>query len=104
MSGNKFKTNGSTNKWFNNLTNKLSKSVIWLEILNHDSLGNSVCAVLKNVLAKTQKVISKNKEKGHFGPILDHLCGPITQPKAIFKKKSFKGTPMAISILFRGNL
>ena len=60
-------------KWFNNLTNKLLKSVIWLEILNHDSLGNSLCTGLKNVLAKTHKIIPRNKEKGHFGPILGHF-------------------------------
>ena len=74
MSGNKFKTNDSTNKWLNNLTNKLSKSVICLEIL------------------------------GHFGPILAHFWAHYTAQSNFLKKKSFKGTLMAISILFRGNL
>ena len=58
-----------------------------------------LCTVLKNVLAKAPKIIPRNKEKGHFGPFL----GPLLSPKQ-FKKKCFKGTLMASSMVFRGNL
>ena len=54
-----------------------------------------LCTVLKNALTKTPKIIQRNKEKEHFGPI--------TQPKAI-KKKSFKLILMAMRMLFRCNL
>ena len=36
----------------------------------------------------------------NFGPFL----GPLFSPKQFLKKRSFKGTLMAISMLFRGNL
>ena len=63
-----------------------------------------LCTVFKNVLAKKPKIIPRNKEKGHFGPILGHF-GPITQSKAIyFFYKSFKWLLMAMRMLFRGNL
>ena len=55
-------------------------------------------------LSKTQKIIPKNKEKGHFGPILDHFRTHYSAQSNLKKKKSFKGTLMAIIILFRGNL
>ena len=57
-----------------------------------------------NVLAKTQKIIPKNKEKGHFRPILDHFRAHYSAQSNVKKKKGFKGTLMAISILHRGNL
>ena len=64
-----------------------------------------VCTVLKNVLAKTPKIIPRNKEKWHFGPILDHFRAHYSaQSNLKKKKKSFKGTLMAIRILLRGNL
>ena len=64
-----------------------------------------VCTILKNVLAKTPKIIPRNKEMGHFGPILAHFRAHYTaQSNFFFLKKSFKGTLMAIRILFRGNL
>ena len=56
-----------------------------------------------NVLAKTQKKIFRKIKKGILGQFWT-IFGPITQPKAIFLKKSFKGTMMAITILFGGNL
>ena len=64
-----------------------------------------VCTVLKNFLAKTPKIIPRNNEKWHFGPILDHFrdhCSAQSNLKK--KKKSFEGTLMAITILFGGNL
>ena len=63
-----------------------------------------VCTVLKNVLAKTPKIIPRNKEKGHFGPILDHFRAHYSAQSNILLKKFLKVTLMAIRILFRGNL
>ena len=62
-----------------------------------------LCIVYKDVLTKKQKIIHINKEKGHFGPILGHFRLYYSAQSNSFKK-SFKGTLMAISMLFRGNL
>ena len=62
-----------------------------------------LCIIFKDVLAKKLTIILINKEKRHFGPILGHF-EPIIQPKQFLKKKSFKGTLMAISMLLRDNL
>ena len=59
-----------------------------------------LCNFLKIVLAKAPKIIPRNKEKGHFGP----FSGPFPPNQSNFKKKCFKGTLMASSMLFRGNL
>ena len=57
-----------------------------------------VCTVLRDVLAKTLKIIPRNNEKGHFGPILGHFRAQSNL------KKSFKGTIMDFRMLFRSNL
>ena len=36
-----------------------------------------VCTVLKNVLAKTPKIIRRKEEKGHFGPNFGAILGKI---------------------------
>ena len=57
-----------------------------------------VCTVLRDVLAKTPKIIPRNNEKGHFGPILGYFQAQINL------KKSFKGAIMGFRMLFRSNL
>ena len=45
-----------------------------------------VCTVLKNVLAKTPKIIPRNKKKGHFGPILAHFRAHYSAQSNLKKK------------------
>ena len=62
-----------------------------------------LCTVLKNVLEKAPKIIPRNNEKEHFGPILGHFRAHYSA-LCNLKNMCFKGTLMASSILFRGNL
>ena len=62
-----------------------------------------LCTALKNVLVKAPKTIPRNKEKGHFGPVLGHFRAHYSA-QSNFLKKFFKGTLMASSMLFKGNL
>ena len=57
-----------------------------------------VCTVLKDVLAKTPKIIPRNNKKEHFWPILGYFRAQSNL------KKSFEGTIMDFRMLFRSNL
>ena len=57
-----------------------------------------VCTVLKDVLAKTPKIIPRNNKKEHFWSILGYFRAQSNS------KKSFEGTIMDFRMLFRSNL